>query len=371
MSCNPIHRPWPRRTWLGLALLACMQGAPAQLAPRLSAQVVLDELAAAREGVAATAPPGSPLAQVRDALDALATAVRQGAGDDLTRPVELAGDAVRARIVRAHAAAARVRAYADAVEGCQPGDLVAMQQALALGVRQLSADAAGGKVVPVIDSVQTLDNQPVFAHRAAAGPWAIALVGEQLTDLQCADPEVVATDAAGQRLALQPRVTGTSPARVELRWADAAALPVGPVVLQLRTRHKVFLLGCTAVPPAQAVVQLAPPARATVDYALEALCPGPGRDGVVPLGSGALPLEGAGAAASAHIDTAACAAPQAYRLHVGVTGGDGHRADAGPFTQPAAAAITAGLPGGLTISWNPAVQTLAVRAAAARCRGMP
>ena len=165
-------------------------------------------------------------------------------------------------------------------------------------------------------------------------------------------------------------LTGASPARLELRWPDAAALPTGAVVLHVATQRKVFLLGCSALPEADAVVQVAPPARFDVDYVLEAVCPAQG--GTVPLGHGRLPtLKGYGATVSQPVDTSACAEPDAYRLSATVTQADGSQQAAGPFTQSAQATITAGLPGDLSMSWSPTAQALFVRSGAATCKGAP
>ncbi|HEX5305774.1 MAG TPA: hypothetical protein VFW82_06805 [Dyella sp.] len=370
------RRRWRKGAVLATFLLLGMATASAQLAPRLTAQLALDELAAAQAALAKTAPAqGSPLASVQQQLAGIASALRQGAGSDATQPVELVGDTLRARIVRAHAAAARVQAYFAVADGCAATDAAAMQAALAAGVERLAAASSTGKQVPVIDSVQSMANVPLFAlHPGSFGagnkPLAFALVGSDLADAQCADPHVTATDAAGKPLPSQPVLTGASPARLELRWPEAASLPTGSVVLHVATQRKVFLLGCSALPEADAVVQVAPAVRFGVDYVLEAVCPAQG--GIVALGRGRLPtLDGYGATVSVPVDTSACAEPQAYRLIATVTQGDGRRAAAGPFTQSAQASITAGLPGGLSMSWSPSAQTLFVRSGAASCKGAP
>lgn len=360
---------------LAACLLLAMGSVSAQLAPRLTAQLALDELATAQADLAKSQPPaGSPLAALGQQLAGMADALRQSAGGNASQPVELVGDALRARIVRAHAAAARVQAYLAVSGGCGATDTAAMQAALSAGVERLVAATAAGKQVPAIDSVQSMANMPLFAlHPAAlpAGkPLAFALVGSDLADAQCADPRVSTTDAAGKPLASQPVLTGASPARLELRWPDAAALPSGPVVLHVATQRKVFLLGCSALPEADAVVQVAPPVRFDVDYVLEAVCPAQG--GTVPLAHGRLPtLNGYGATVSQPVNTSACAEPDAYRLSATVTQADGSSQAAGPFTQSAQATITAGLPGGLSMSWSPSAQALFVRSGAATCKGAP
>lgn len=370
------RRRWREGTALAVFLLLGMATASAQLAPRLTAQLALDELAAAQTALAKSPPvQGSPLASVQQQLAGIADALRQSAGSNTTQPVELVGDALRARIVRAHAAAARVQAYLAVSDGCGATDAAAMQAALAAGVERLAAAGSAGKQVPAIDSVQSMANVPLFALHpgllhASEKPLAFALVGSDLADPQCADPHVTATDAAGKPLSSQPVLTGASPARLELRWPGAAALPAGAVVLHVATQRKVFLLGCSALPEADAVVQVAPAVRFDVDYVLEAVCPAQG--GIVALGHGRLPtVDGYGATVSQPVATAACAEPQAYRLSATVTQGDGGPLTAGPFTQSAQATITAGLPGGLSMSWSPSAQTLFVRSGAATCKGAP
>ena len=365
----------PQATVLAIMLLLGTAAASAQLAPRLTAQLALDELAAAQAALAkGTPPPGSLLASVQQQLAGIADALRQSAGSQANQPVELAGDGLRGRIVRAHAAAARVQAYLAVSGGCGATDAAAMQAALSLGVQRLAA-GSGARQVPAIDSVQGPANTPLFALHpgslhASGKPLAFALVGSDLADAQCADPHVTATDAAGNPLPSQPVLTGASPARLELRWPDAAVLPTGAVVLHVATQRKVFLLGCSALPEADAVVQVAPVVRFDVDYVLEAVCPAQG--GIVTLGHGRLPtLDGYGATVSQPVDTAACAEPQAYRLSATVTQGNGSALAAGPFTQSAQATITAGLPGGLSMSWSPSAQMLFVRSGAATCKGAP
>lgn len=362
------------RVVLGLAAglaMAWLMPATAQLAPRLSAQVALDELAAADSALGHAAS-GASLATVHAQLAAMAEALRAAMGSDALKPVELVGDALRARIVRAHAAAARVKAYVDASAGCLGGDALAMQRALADGVTQRASASESAKIVPAIDDVQTLKQQSLFAIHQGGDALSFALVGADLADAQCASPRVIATDLAGKALSSQPMLTGAVSGRIELRWPDIGALPVGSVVLRVAAEHKVFLLGCTSLPEARAVIQVVPAPSFVVDYALDAMCSAAGgATTVVALGHGTLPvLKGYGATVSQAVDTAACAEPQSYRLSAGVTSPGGGRTKAGPFTQSAQASITAGLPGGLTMRWNPSAQIVFVRTGAAVCKGV-
>ena len=340
----------------------------AQLAPRLSARVSLDELTTAT----AALPVDPALASLRTQLQSMADGLRQAAGNDADKPVDLVGDALRGRIVRAHAAAARVQAYVKVAAGCQAGDRAAMQAALAESVKLLAAAGGGAKVVPAIDDVQSMPAPgSLFAVRAGGGPLAFALTGSDLFDSQCPSPRVSATGADGAALANQPMLTGASPARLELKWPDIGQVPAGPVVLHVVAQRKVFLLGCQALPEASAVVEVVPATHYRVDYTLEAICPAPGEaERTVALGKGTLELAGAGASASQNVSTTACAEPSAYRLSASVSSAGGAPSTAGPFTQPAQASITAGLPGGLTLSWDPSVQSVFVRAGANTCKGV-
>ncbi|MBU6246144.1 MAG: hypothetical protein KGN77_00185 [Xanthomonadaceae bacterium] len=340
----------------------------AQLAPRLSARVSLDELATAT----AALPVDPALATLRAQLQSMADGLRQAAGSDADTPVDLVGDALRGRIVRAHAAAARVQAYETAAAGCQAGDRTAMQTALAQSVKLLAAAVDSAKVVPAIDDVQSMPTpESLFAIRAGGGPLAFALTGSDLFDSQCPSPQVRATAADGVALAHQPMLTGALPARLELKWPDVGQVPAGPVVLHVVAQRKVFLLGCQALPEATAVVEVVPAAHYRVDYVLEAVCPAPGEPArTVALGRGTLDLAGAGASVSRNVPTSACAEPSAYRLSASVSSAGGAPSAAGPFIQPAQASITAGLPGGLTLSWDPSVQAVFVRAGAGTCKGV-
>lgn len=350
-------------------LAAATRPLHAQLAPRLSAQVSLDELSTAT----AALPADPALASLRSQLQRMADNLRQDAGKDADKPADLVGDTLRGRIVRAHAAAIRVQAYLKAVADCRGADRTAMQSALVESVKLLAAADGGAKVVPAVEDVQSMPapGSSLFAIRAGGGPLAFALAGSDLFDSQCPSPQVSATDAGGIALANQPILTGASPARLELKWADIGQVPVGPVVLHVVAQRKVFLLGCQALPEATAVIAVVPATHYRVDYALEAICPAPGdANRVVALGKGTLELAGGGASAAQNVSTTACAEPAAYRLSASVSASGGAPSPAGPFTQSAQASITAGLPGGLTLSWDPSVQSVFVRAGANTCKGV-
>lgn len=376
-STARARRPGPAATSIVVGLaglaLAWATASTAQLAPRLSAQVAIDELTSAQTSLAPSAGAANEsLTSVETQLGNMAQALRSSMGSDAVKPVEMVGDALRANIVRAHAAAARVSAYVAASAKCQGSDLAAMQSSLADGIALLASANGVAKQVPVIDGVVTMDHKPLFAVHQGSDALAFALVGADLADAQCASPQVSATDANGQTLPKQPTVTGTSPARIELRWPEAGSLPIGRVVFHVSTQRKAFLIGCTALPQASAVIQVVALPRVEVSYSLEAVCAGAAATGgVVLLGQGKLPaLVGQGATVSLPVTTSACINPQSYRLSATVTRSDGSHASVGPFTQSAQASITAGLPGGLTLSWKPEVQMLFVSSGVAVCQGV-
>jgi len=346
----------------------CMLATPAlaQLPPRLTAGNAADQLDAARQGLA-----GPATAATAQQLQALAQGLRETLGGQLAQPLTALDDRERGQVLRAHAAAQLAGDFTDAVSGCREGEATAMAQALALSVQRLARAPAEGKPMQAtIERVETADHLPVFAVRPAATPLVLALVGSELSDPQCPEPQLSITDANGMPLPTQPRLTGVLPTRIELAWADTAMLKPGGYLLHARPQHKAFLVGCSAQPEATIAVQLVPPPSFTVDYALEATC-GRTPSAPVTLGKGTLPaLKGYGATVSQAIDTAACANPVAYRVSARVGYADGARASAGPFEQSADANLTVGLPGGLSLSWDPSVRQLFVRSGAPLCKGV-
>ena len=152
------------------------------------------------------AAPDSPLASVRAATG------RHGRGACgrawaamRDKPVELVGDALRGRIVRAHAAAARRAGLCRRVRRL-PGAAMSrrMQSALAEGIARLAAASDSAKVVPVIDGVQTMKHNRCLPCIRAAGRWTLRWSVPTWSIPQCADPRVTATDAAGKALPAQP-----------------------------------------------------------------------------------------------------------------------------------------------------------------------
>jgi hypothetical protein len=347
-------------------LLALAVPAGAQLAPRLTPGSVADQLDAARQRLA-----GQGTEATAQQLQTLAQNLRGALAAQLAQPLTALDDRARGQVLRAHAAAQLASDYVDSVGGCREGEATAMAQALALSIRQLAQASAEGKPMQAtIDRVETADHAALFALRATDKPVALALVGSELYDPQCPDPRLAATDARGAPLPAQPRITGVLPTRIEFEWPGTAALTPGSYVLHARPQHKAFLVGCSTQPEATVAVQLVPAPKFTVGYVLDAVC-GHGTPRTVALGKGTLPpLEGYGATAAQAIDTAACTDPVAYRISATIRYADGASASAGPFEQSADANATVGLPGGLSLSWDPAVRQLFVRSAAPMCKGV-
>ncbi|GAB2548857.1 hypothetical protein [Rhodanobacter koreensis] len=362
-------------THLLYGLVALGFGVPtlAQLPPRLTGDAVTTRLDATGHALAARA------AKLHDArldatsqrLEQMVATLRKVLAGNMDKPATALDGSSQAALLRADAAAQRTQAYLDASDGCLGGDAKALIEALAVSVDQLAVEHASKAAPPVIDAVETMDHRPLFAIRPEPKPVAFALVGANLSDPQCADPQITVTDAGGKSLDAQPVVTGVSPARIELKWPTGTALEPGSYVLHVLPKRKVFLLGCSAQPEAAAAVQVVPPLRITVSYTLTAVCHAANGERSMSLGTGAMPdITAHGATVSQPIDTSACADPVSYAITAKAAYEDGSSATAGPIVQSADAAITAGLPGGLSVSWDPGMHTLFVRAGANRCKGV-
>jgi hypothetical protein len=350
---------------LSLGCLLALGGvARAQMAPRLTAAGVADELDAARAKLVGQTDTAAE-------LDVLARNLRASLASHLDQPLTALGDSDRGLVLRAHAAAAQATGFVDAANGCRADEVRAMAEALAVSVRQLAQTPAENKPMQAtIDRLETPDHFPAFALRASDKPIPLALAGAELSDPQCADPQVGLTDVGGGPLPSQPRITGVLPNRVELAWTETATLKPGTYLLHVRPQRKAFLVGCTAQPEAVVAVRLVPAPKFTVDYVVEASC-GRAQPATVALGKGRLrPLDGYGASASQAIDTSACVDPMAYRVSATVSYADGATASAGPFEQSADANLTVGLPGGLSLTWDPAVRQLFARSGAPTCKGV-
>jgi len=356
----------------GLALLLAAGGwgaAAAQDAARPTGDYVLAQLDAAQQALALSAKerPDPALAEAGRQLAQIGTALRQQLGGATAQPIEILGDKIKAAAMRANAAAQRTQAYLKVSAACRGNDAKALATALALAVEQLAAAQAAGKSPPVIDAVETPDQQPLFVIHPVDRPLAFAVLGANLLDAQCANPQVSLTDVQGKPADAQPVITAVTPQRIALRLASTARLQPGGYVLHVVPQRKAFLVGCVKQPEAVATLQVASSLHVTVDYTLVAACRGQGQ---LTLGHGSLPVvTRQGGAAAQPIDVSACANPESYTISAVAHFGGDDRAVVGPVTQPADAGITAGLPGGLSLSWNPAIHTLFVRAEANMCRG--
>jgi len=346
--------------------------AAAQLAPRATGESVMADLETARQELAARAAslPRSSLATTAGRMDSLIVALRKSLGKDAAKPIDLLDADAKADAYRARAVLLRTQAYLDAGKACLDSDAEAMAGALSSTVELALAGSGSSKQPPVINGVETEDHRPLFVLRDSRRGAVFALDGANLLDAQCEDPVVTATDGQGQRHSVQPIVTGVSPGRIELKLPDDSVLSPGSYVLRVASKRKVLLMGCVAQPEAVAAVQVAPVAKASVDYSLVATCRTPAGEQALPAVSGKMPDPGAGGTASQGIVIDGCDNPVSYAITARVAFGDEPAVPVGPFSQIATAGITAGLPGGLTLSWDPMVRQLFVRPAVSTCKGV-
>ncbi len=358
---------------LGLLTSGWVSPVAAQIAPRLTGTTVLDELDAAQHelSVRAGSKPDSTLGSTSQRLATMADVLRKSLGKNIDTPIDIIDAKSKGNAYRAHAASQRVQAFLTASKDCLAADADAMAEALATTVSQIAEASGSAKLTPVIDGVETADHRPLFVLRSAPGKSSFALVGANLFDAQCENPTVTATDAQGKPQTVQPMVTGVSPDRIELAIANDKPLQPGSYVLHVVPKHKSFLLGCGALPEAVAVVQVAAPARLLVSYALTTTCrAGNGTEQVGSPIAGTMPEFAGGQTVSRQVDTGNCADPVRYTISAGVTFADGHTATVGPISQIASAGISAGLPGGMTLSWDPSVHQLFVRSGVGTCKGV-
>jgi hypothetical protein len=346
--------------------------ASAQIAPRLTGADVIAKLETAQHDLAARAAilPQSSLATTGQRLAKLAESLRQSLGNDAAKPIDIIGTDAKGSAYRANAVAQRTQAYLDATKGCPDTDAAAMADALAATVDSIASAGGSSKAQSVINAVETLDHRPLFVLRNSGKETAFALVGENLFDAQCDNPVVTATDGQGKRQAIQPSVTGLLPNRIELRLADSSGLQSGSYVLHVVSKRKAFLVGCSTQPEAVAAVQVAAPAKVSVSYALTATCRVNNNEQKMPAVTGTLPDVSSGSTVPQNIAIDGCADPVSYAITAKVTFGDGHSASTGPISQIASAGITAGLPGGYSLSWDPSVHQLFVRSSANMCKGI-
>ncbi len=349
-----------------------------QIAPRLTGDAVLSRLDSARHELSIRAnrlhDPRLDAASQR--LAQMADVLRKLLVGQAAKPVDFIDEQARAAVLRADAAVQRTQAYLSVANGCIVDDSKAVAGALAVTIDQLAAGTASAKVQPVVDAVESMDHRPLFAIHSDGKPLVFALVGANLSDSQCADPQITATDDKGALLDVQPVVTGVLPTRIELSLPAGSRPKTGSYVLHVVPKRKIFMRGCTAQPEAVAALQVAPQMRYSVSYVLTAVCRGEGGKGAaiehdMPLGAGTMPdITAYGTAVSQRIDTSACAEPVSYAISAKTNLGDGVNASVGPIVQAADATITAGLPGGLSLRWNPSVGELVIRSGNNLCKGV-
>ncbi len=358
------------------------QGAPpdaAQIAPRLTGAIIISHLEAAQHDLAARAV-GQPqssespssLAAISQRLGSMADGLGKSLGGGVAKPIDTLGNDAKADAYRAEAAVQRTQAFLDASKGCLTDDTAAMADALAKTVDLEAAGSGASKLQPVINGVETLDHRPLFVLHDGAKPVAFALTGENLFDAQCASPVVTATDGQGKLLNVQPQVTGVLPNRIELKLPDGSQLQPGSYVLHVVPKRKAFLVGCATQPETTAVVQVAAAGKVSVSYSLTQTCPAPGggQGQAMPPITGTMP-DGVGhGMVATYVKVGGCSDPLSYSISATVKFGDGQGRTVGPISQIASAGITAGLPGGLSMSWDPSVHQLVVRPAASSCKGI-
>lgn len=363
---------WARALALGGLLLAVASSAGAQdVAPRLTGAMVVSELAKAEQAVKARAATTRvpELGSIAAQLAQIGTALQAKLSARADEPLAIIDAGARDAALRADAAAKQAQAWLGvSAVTCTPDELAAMRNALSAALALLARDTTAQKAPPpVIDGVQTLKQQPVFALRRGGTPIKLVLAGSNLVDVRCANPVVTVIGPGGQPVAVQPQLIAAQPGQVELAWADTGALPAGGYSLELVARHKVFLLGCQAAPPATAALSLLPPARFTVTYRLTATCAGAAKE----VGAGTLPvLTASNRLVSRTFDATGCANATGYTMAGTVQTGDGTPAPFGPITQSADASTTAGIGHGLTLSWDPSLRQLLVRAGTDACKGV-
>jgi hypothetical protein len=355
-----------------MLVLVTMTAAAQQVAPRLTGDLVVADLAKAQQAVQARADDShdAALQAVAAKLQSMAARLRETLGDDASQPVATIDKDARDAAMRADAAAKRVQAWLDAsAVTCTRDEAQAMLAVLTATLDQLSADTASQKApLPVIDGIETLDQRPLFVLTADDAVPKFVLTGANLVDAQCANPAVTATGPDGKPVGAQPQLVAAQPSRVELQWPGAANLAPGSYVLKLSAERKAFLLGCVSQPPAVAALQVAPAPHFNVSYALIATCAG--QPAPVSLGSATVAIAGRGQTVARTIDASACATPVSYTLTAAARAGNGEETRAGPFTQGPDASITSGLGNGLTLSWDPALHQLVVRSGQRTCKGV-
>jgi len=354
---------------IGMLASGWIDSVAAQLVLRPTGESIAAELVVEQAKLAeqATRLSAANLTETSQKMGVLAESLRNSLGKDISKPLDLLDTGDKGAAYRALAVVSRSRAYLEASKGCNDADASAMATALATTVDKLSQGGNSSKVQPVLSGVETSDHRPLFVLHGGDKNVAFALTGENLFDAQCENPVVTATDVDGKPLAIQPEMTGVSPARIELKMADSTGLLSGPYVLHVASKRKAFMVGCTAQPETLAALEVAKPVSLEVSYSVSASCNG---QAAAAPATGKLPvLHGAGTV-SQQVALGSCDNPVSYTISAKGSLGSGQDSAVGPITQIASAGITTGLPGGYTLSWDPSVRQLFLRSSASQCKGI-
>ena len=364
---------------IGLAVAGGILVASAALAEGeglLTGGNVVSQLEAAQLAITerAAALPASELGKAATRLGEMAEAVRKAVGKESGKRIDRIDDDDEGRALRGQAAALLSQSYLVAATGCTDGDATAMAGALSTAVESLATAKNSSKSSqPAIQGIATVaDNRPLFAIHADVRDAKLVLTGVNLHDAACDDPKLVATDPAGTPLSAQPTITGLAPTRIELRLPPG--LVPGQYLLRLKPMKKGRFLGCSAQPEAVAALAVVAPPKWSVRYSVVPSCRiKTGKKYVEtaqPAVNGQLPdLTAFGATVSQAVQLPACDDPISYAISATASYADGSEARIGPITQSAAAGITAGLPGGVSLSWDPQVRQLFATASGGRCKG--
>jgi hypothetical protein len=336
---------------------------------------IATQLEAAQRAIAerAVALPGSDLGRTAETLGQMAEGVRKAVGKESGKRIDRIDDDDAGRALRGQAAALLSNAWITAAQGCSEADATAMAGALATAVEALAAAKNSGKdAQPAIQTVLAADNRPLFAVHADARDVKLVLSGVNLHDAGCDDPKLVATDLAGVPLSAQPTITGLTSTRIELSLPPG--LTPGPYLLRLKPLKKGRFLGCAAQPEAVAALAVVPPPKWNVRYSITPSCrSGKGAKAVEAAQAavaGALPeLAAFGATVVQAVQLPACDDPVSYTISATARFADGSEASVGPITQSAAAGITAGIRGGIALTWDPQVRQIFASVSGGRCKG--
>ena len=344
----------------------------AQLDPRLTGTAMVGQLEAAQRDLSARAAqfPDPKLSSASQRLADLAANFRKELGNDADKPVGKLSDSTQIHALQVRAATLQAKAYLGGCEGCLNGDAAVMSEALVANIDLLIGKPSSSSAEqPVIDGIETLDHRPIFAVLGGASDVAIAITGSNFHDAKCDDPVVTATNDKGVLADEQPTVTSVLPNRIELKLPKK--LDAGAYILHVNTKHKSRFVGCSASPEAASALQVAPPLKISAAFTLVPVCrsKSAGEHDADAIADSLPDITAYGSTVSHPIATTTCPEPVAYKLSAKATLADGSTVTAGPISQNSDAAMTLGIPGGLTMSFDPSVQTVFLKATATPCKG--